>query len=57
MDGWGVDEAIAERKAFGASDFWEENKMYLMRLGRAEARWDLMEAIEAAPVPPVVPVP
>ena len=57
VDGWSVDDAIAERKAFGASDFWEENKMYLIRLGRAEARRDLMAAIEAAPVPPVAAVP
>ena len=57
MDGWSVNDAIAERKAFGASDFWEENKTYLARLGKAEARRDLMAAIEAAPVPPVVTVP
>ena len=57
VDGWSVHDAIAERKAFGASDFWEENEMYLMRLGKAEARRDLMAAIEAAPVPHVVPVP
>ena len=52
-----VDDAIAERKMFGATDFWEENKAYLRRLGSAGARRDLMAAIEAAPVPPVVRVP
>ena len=57
VDGWSVDDAIAERKMFGATDFWEENKAYLRRLGSAEARRDLMAAIEAAPVPPVVRVP
>ena len=57
VDGWSVDDAIAERKTFGATDFWEENKAYLRRLGSAEARRDLMAAIEAAPVPPVVRVP
>jgi tyrosine-protein phosphatase SIW14 len=57
VDGWSVDDAIAERKAFGAADFWEENKTYLVRLRSAQARRDLMAAIEAAPVPPVVPVP
>lgn len=57
VDGWSVDDAIAERKAFGAADFWEENKTYLMHLRSAEARRDLMAAIEAAPVQPVVPVP
>ena len=57
VDGWSVDEAIAERKAFGATDFWEENKEYLRRLGSSEAKRDLLAAIEAAPVPPVVHVP
>ena len=57
VDGWSVDDAIDERKMFGATDFWEENKAYLRRLGSAEARRDLMAAIEAAPVPPVVRVP
>jgi tyrosine-protein phosphatase SIW14 len=57
VDGWSVDDAISERKTFGATDFWEENKAYLRRLGSAEARRDLMAAIEAAPVPPVVRVP
>lgn len=57
VDGWSVDDAIAERKMFGATDFWKENKAYLRRLGSAEARRDLMAAIEAAPVPPVVRVP
>lgn len=57
VDGWSVNDAIAERKMFGATDFWEENKAYLRRLGSAEARRDLMCAIEAAPVPPVVHVP
>ena len=57
VDGWSVDDAIAERKMFGATDFWEENKAYLRRLGSAEAKQDLMAAIEAAPVPPVVRVP
>jgi protein tyrosine phosphatase (PTP) superfamily phosphohydrolase (DUF442 family) len=57
VDGWSVDEAIAERKAFGAWSFWWENKEYLKRLGGAEARRDLLAAIEAAPVPPVVRVP
>jgi protein tyrosine phosphatase (PTP) superfamily phosphohydrolase (DUF442 family) len=57
VDGWSVDDAIAERKAFGASDFWEENTGYLTRLRSAEARRNLMAAIEAAPVPPVASVP
>jgi protein tyrosine phosphatase (PTP) superfamily phosphohydrolase (DUF442 family) len=57
VDGWSVNHAIAERTMFGATDFWEENKAYLRRLGSAEARRDLMCAIEAAPVPPVVLVP
>jgi protein tyrosine/serine phosphatase len=57
VDGWSVDDAIAERKMFGAADFWKENMAYLRRLGGAEARRDLMAAIEAAPVPPVVRVP
>ncbi len=57
VDGWSVEEAIAERKGFGAADMWEENVTYLLRLRKAEARRDLMAAIEAAPVPPVVPVP
>ena len=47
---------IAERKQFGAADFWEGNKTYLRRLASPEARRDLMAAIEAAPVPPVVQV-
>jgi len=57
VDGWSVDDAIAERRDFGASDFWEENDTYLIRLGSAEARRDLMAAIEAAPVPHIVLVP
>ncbi len=57
VDGWSVDDAIAERKAFGAAALWEENETYLMRLRSAQARRDLMAAIVAAPVPPVVPVP
>jgi protein tyrosine phosphatase (PTP) superfamily phosphohydrolase (DUF442 family) len=57
VDGWSVDDALAERKAFGAADFWEENRTYLTRLRSADARRDLMAAIEAAPVPPVVRVP
>jgi protein tyrosine phosphatase (PTP) superfamily phosphohydrolase (DUF442 family) len=57
VDGWSVDDALAERKAFGASDFWWENKTYLKRLDASEARCDLMAAIEAAPVPPVVRAP
>jgi len=57
VDGWSVDDAIAERKAFGAAEFWEENEKYLVRLGSAQARRDLMAAIEAAPVPSVVRVP
>jgi len=57
VDGWSVDDAIAERKAFGAADLWEMNNTYLRRLGGVEARQDLMSAIEAAPMPPVVRVP
>jgi tyrosine-protein phosphatase SIW14 len=57
VDGWSVDDALAERKAFGASDFWWENKTYLKRLDASEARCDLMAAISAAPVPPVVRAP
>jgi tyrosine-protein phosphatase SIW14 len=57
VDGWSVDEAIAERKAFGAWGFWWQNKAYLRRLGDVETRRDLVAAIEAAPVPLVVRVP
>jgi protein tyrosine/serine phosphatase len=51
IDGWSVEDAIAERKRFGATDFWEDNKAFLGRLARKEARRDLMAAIEAEPVP------
>jgi protein tyrosine phosphatase (PTP) superfamily phosphohydrolase (DUF442 family) len=54
VDGWGVEDAIEERKQFGAADFWEESKTYLRRLASPDARRDLMTAIKAAPVPPVV---
>ena len=57
VDGWSADDAIGERKLFGATDFWEESKTYLRRLGNSEARRDLAAAIEAEPVPPVVRVP
>jgi protein tyrosine phosphatase (PTP) superfamily phosphohydrolase (DUF442 family) len=57
VDGWSVDDAIAERTTFGATDFWWENKAYLKRLDASEARCDLMAAIEAAPVPLVVQAP
>ena len=57
VDGWSVEDAIAERKLFGAADFWEDSRTYLRRLASPEARHRLMAAIEAAPVPPVVRVP
>ena len=57
VDGWSVEDAIAERKMFGAADFWEDNKTYLRRLESPEARRKLLAAIEAAPVPPVSRVP
>jgi len=57
VDGWSVEDAIAERKAFGAADFWEDSKTYLRRLESPEAKQKLLAAIEAAPVPPVVRVP
>ena len=57
VDGWSVHDAIAERRAFGASDLWQENETFLKLLGEPEARRDLMAAIDAAPVPPVVPIP
>jgi tyrosine-protein phosphatase SIW14 len=57
VDGWSVEDAIAERKIFGAADFWEDSKTYLRRLESPEARRKLMAAIEAAPVPPVARVP
>ena len=57
MDGWSVEDAIAERKMFGAADFWEDSKTYLRRLESPEAKRKLRAAIEAAPVPPVVRVP
>jgi hypothetical protein len=57
VDGWSVEDAIAERKMFGAADFWEDSKTYLRRLESPEARRKLMAAIEAAPVPPVARVP
>jgi tyrosine-protein phosphatase SIW14 len=57
VDHWSAEDAIAERKVFGAWWFWWENKTYLRRLEAAEARRDLLAAIEAAPVPPVVRAP
>ena len=57
VDGWSVDDAIGERRLFGATDFWEESKAFLRRLGSAEARRGLTAAIEAEPVPSVVRVP
>lgn len=57
VDGWSVDDAIAERRAFGASAFWIENETYLRRLGTAEAKRNLLAVIQATPVPSVVPVP
>ena len=57
VDGWSVSDAIAERTTFGAWGFWWENEAYLKRLEVPEARRDLMAAIEAAPVPPVVRAP
>ena len=57
VDGWSVEDAIAERKAFGAADFWEDNKTYLRRLESPEAKEKLRAAIDAAPVPAVVRVP
>ncbi len=57
VDHWSAEDAIAERKAFGAWWFWWENKTYLRRLDTADARRDLIAAIEAAPVPPVVRAP
>lgn len=57
VDGWSVEDAIAERKLFGAADFWEDSKTYLRRLESPEARRKLMAAIEAEPVPAVVCVP
>jgi protein-tyrosine phosphatase len=57
VDGWDVEEAIAERKRFGAADFWEENKSYLRRLAVPDARRALLAAIEAEPLPAVIRVP
>ncbi len=57
VDGWSVEDAIAERKAFGAAEFWEDSKTYLRRLESREAKEKLRMAIDAAPAPTVVRVP
>jgi protein tyrosine/serine phosphatase len=56
-EGWSVQDALAERKAFGAWWFWWENDTYLRRLQAADAKRDLLAAIESAPVPAVVHAP
>ena len=57
VDGWSVDDAIAERKAFGANAIWTGNEEYLERLRDPAAQRRLRAAIEAAPMPDVTLVP
>jgi protein tyrosine/serine phosphatase len=57
VDGWTVDDAIAERKAYGANGIWEENEGYLRRLRHPAAQRRLRALIELAPMPHVTRVP
>ena len=53
--GRSVDEAIKERRAFGAKAIWEENEDYLERLRDPKAVSELRASIAAAPPPEVAP--
>jgi len=57
VDGWTVDDAIAERRALGANAIWEENEAYLKRLRTPAFRRFLRAKIELAPMPEVKVVP
>ena len=53
VDGWSVDDAIAERRALGANGIWEENESYLKRLRSPAFQRFLRAKIVLAPMPEV----